>query len=602
MAGPYLKSGESIILTTDRVLIDDSEYDVILTSQRLALVDSGHTSDQPQVVLFATILSVKGGTTPAREPFITLTVIDPIGLEDSKTLDLIFSQQPYEDRSPECDTWVKKLIEHIVSAKQEPAPAERQQAPVKSPGMSPTVRRWSAPEAPQPHTKVNQETKRPSEELLSAMQSTSWETPDTGGKAQTAETRQSTTSPVPEPVQQVPAADEDIPPAMVSKPVDLIQETRPEQPVEHEEVRSPPVFPELEGPAAVVQDAGKPKKRRRSKKGAAPARRSAVGGSESTGADPESATPKSSKKGGKDHAAPAPEETVAALLPDTGAAEPKKDAEIPVTIMVPEPPVHPDYAQEQGPREISLPKENAGMMPRGPTDEVPEGMLPELSAPGSDLPDTPAPPRDESNVRAGLPDTVVFPVIPDSSSGPAPETPVHPLQAGKDAARTPPLDPRKKPVWMYAIIFMILVVLGGTAIILLHPGGNSQQPDLPVTISPTLTPLPTTSVPEMVIPAEGVWVKVTYNGTFVGTYGNPGELKEVRGTGEQLYPIKNSNDLVQTSFRKLDYSGDSLTVEVYNNGTMVTQVTKRTPSGTIAILVDPKTGKAPYVPVTTIST
>ena len=59
-----LKSGESIILTTDRVLIDDDEYDLILTSQRLALVDSDHTSDQPQVVPFATILSVKGGTTP----------------------------------------------------------------------------------------------------------------------------------------------------------------------------------------------------------------------------------------------------------------------------------------------------------------------------------------------------------------------------------------------------------------------------------------------------------------------------------------------------------------------------------------------------------
>ena len=96
MAGPYLKSGESIILTTDRVLIDDIEYDMILTSQRLALVDSDHTSDQPQVVPFATILSVKGGTTPAREPFITLKVIDPVGLEDSKTIDLIFSEQPYE--------------------------------------------------------------------------------------------------------------------------------------------------------------------------------------------------------------------------------------------------------------------------------------------------------------------------------------------------------------------------------------------------------------------------------------------------------------------------------------------------------------------------
>ena len=60
MAGPYMKSGESIILTTDRVMIDDIEYDLILTSQRLALVDSGHTSEEPQVVPFATILSVKG--------------------------------------------------------------------------------------------------------------------------------------------------------------------------------------------------------------------------------------------------------------------------------------------------------------------------------------------------------------------------------------------------------------------------------------------------------------------------------------------------------------------------------------------------------------
>jgi hypothetical protein len=102
-----------------------------------------------------------------------------------------------------------------------------------------------------------------------------------------------------------------------------------------------------------------------------------------------------------------------------------------------------------------------------------------------------------------------------------------------------------------------------------------------------------------VIPTEGVWVKVMYNGTFVGTYGNPGDLREVRGTGEQIYAIKNTNDLVQASFTKQDDYGDILTVEVYNNGTRVTQVTKRTPGGTIAILVDPKTGKAPYVPVTT---
>ena len=176
LAGPYMKSGESIVLTTDRVMIDDIEYDLILTSQRLALVDSGHTSEEPQVVPFATILSVKGGTTPAREPFITLTVIDPVGLEDSRTIDLIFSQQPYEDRAAECDRWVQKLIENIVSVRQEPAPAGKQAAPVKSRGMNPTVRRFEAPEMPRPHSEVARKSQGPSGELLSAMQKTAWDT------------------------------------------------------------------------------------------------------------------------------------------------------------------------------------------------------------------------------------------------------------------------------------------------------------------------------------------------------------------------------------------------------------------------------------------
>ena len=149
---------------------------MILTSQRLALVDSGHTSEEPQVVPFATILSVKGGTTPAREPFITLTVIDPVGLEDSRTIDLIFSQQPYEDRAAECDLWVQKLIENIVSVRQEPAPAGKQAAPAKSRGMNPTVRRFEAPEMPRPHSEVARKSQGPSGELLSAMQKTAWDT------------------------------------------------------------------------------------------------------------------------------------------------------------------------------------------------------------------------------------------------------------------------------------------------------------------------------------------------------------------------------------------------------------------------------------------
>ncbi len=152
-----------------------------------------------------------------------------------------------------------------------------------------------------------------------------------------------------------------------------------------------------------------------------------------------------------------------------------------------------------------------------------------------------------------------------------------------------------------AIALVILVIIGVTAIILLpslseNPGG----PGYPA-ITPTVAPQPVTTIPLAGTPPVGVWVKVTYNGTYYGEYGNPGSLIEARGTGVQFYAIKNSNGLVQATFRKLDYSGDTLTVEVYNNGTMVTHINKSTPGGTIALLVDPVTGKAPYVPVTNAS-
>ncbi len=257
MAGPYLKSGESIILTTDRVLIDDVEYDLILTSQRLALVDSDHTSDQPQVVPFATILSVKGGTTPAREPFITLTIIDPVGIEDSKTIDLIFSQQPYEDRAAECDLWVQKLIENIVSVRQEPAAAAPPQVPSKPRGMDPTIRRFGAPEVPLPHSQVVQKSSRPSGDLLSAIQGTNWDIPD-----ETVET------PVPEgqkypeddvfpvtddePGPEIPGSEgaEPAPSPVTEEPVDLAKA----DPSQNNADSDRPVIPAEESPAVPVDD------------------------------------------------------------------------------------------------------------------------------------------------------------------------------------------------------------------------------------------------------------------------------------------------------------------------------------------------------------
>ncbi len=215
--------------------------------------------------------------------------------------------------------------------------------------------------------------------------------------------------------------------------------------------------------------------------------------------------------------------------------------------------------------------------------------------------------RPEAGEPTGIPDSVVFPVLsgtaPDAVPASVPSS--TPPAGARPAAGQPPVpQPKKKRTGMVvAIALVLLVIIGVTAIILLPSlSENAGGPGSPA-ITPNVTPQPvTTAVPTVTIPPPlGVWVKVADNGTYYGKYGNPGSLIEARGTGVQFYAIKNSNGLVQVTFQKLDYSGDTLTVEVYNNGTMVTHISKNTPGGTIALLVDPVTGKAPYVPVTTAS-
>ena len=527
MAGPYLKSGESIILTTDRVLIDDLRYDLILTSQRLALVDSDHAGDNPQVIPFATILSVKGGTTPAREPEITLSLIDPIGLEDSRTLELVFTQEPYEDRGQECENWVKKLIEHIVSVRQEPDRAGPRQAPVQPRGINPTVRRWSAPEAPHPHTEVRDGSRRPSEDLLSAIQDVAPGTPEPAYDEEVAEG------------QEVPETTE----------TPLPEETEVALPAE-EAVIAPKPAPTEPLP-------------------------------EETGGEPEetseeSVLPEENAGTGSGESVPDGVPAASASLQEPGPAEPEA-APVPENTGVPvleeQPVAVPDLPQEQ----------NAG------SPEV--AVLAEPDVPEEEIPSVP------EGVQAGLPDEVVFPVLHAEPADPAPVTP-------PESPKEPdaPAGERKKiPVLTLAIAIVVLIVIGGTAILLLNMGGTGGSADLTPTVTPTVTALPETTPSTVVIPAEGIWVKVSYNGTFVGSYGNPGGMTMVRGTGDQLYPVKYSNQLVQVSFQKQDNTGNALTVEIYNNATLITQDTKRAPRATVSILADPQTGKAPYVPVTTVT-
>ncbi|HNX16919.1 MAG TPA: hypothetical protein PKM50_01165 [Methanoregula sp.] len=600
MTGPYLKSGESIILTTDRVFIEDIEYDMILTSQRLALVDSGHTSDQPQVIPFATILSVKGGTTPAREPFITLTVIDPIGLEDNQTLDLVFSLQPYEDRSAERDLWVQKLIEHIVSVRQEPPLARKQQVPEKSQGMNPSVRRWVAPDMPQPHSQVTEKAPRPSEELLSAIQKTTIITTDDSGKEPAPD---ETEYPEHKASPEIPEYSETEAAPFASEEIVSGDSTRQEEPVEQTITETARADEEIQNTPVQVLESEPAK----------------------TGTQPVDETELPSHPGETEKSAPEKEEGFQKLIPTTESVETEETSQSGNAAGISDaekreqnPVLNPEIILKQ-PVTPPAPEIPAVTMDKGHT-ELPEGTapaqpvenktekldftaktpVPAESAPA--IPDEHGLSHPEPTIQTGLPDTVVFPVISTSTIPGKPEKPVKTMTSDTPApepqGNAPAPQPGKIPTWaLVTSIITTLVIIAGVVVIFWHPAGYTGGPAPEITPVQTSQPVSTTA--PVVVQSTGVWVKVVYNGTFVGTYGNPGTLKQVRGKEEQVYTIKDPHDLVQASFTKQDDSGNVLTVEVYNNGNMIKQVTKSAPRATISILVDPYTGDAPYIPVTT---
>jgi hypothetical protein len=168
----------------------------------------------------------------------------------------------------------------------------------------------------------------------------------------------------------------------------------------------------------------------------------------------------------------------------------------------------------------------------------------------------------------------------------------------------PPPPPRPAPrsvrhtVIAASVIIVVILALACGTYLLLHPvPQKNAEPPAPVvtfiptieTIVPTPSAKPTETGAGVVIPKDGVWVRVTYNGTFVGWVGNPGFLQNVRGSNDQFYKILKSTSLVQVSFQKQDYSGEVLAVEVYRNGELIERRTVRAPMGEIAFILNPKT-------------
>ena len=205
---------------------------------------------------------------------------------------------------------------------------------------------------------------------------------------------------------------------------------------------------------------------------------------------------------------------------------------------------------------------------------------------------------------------------PPASSGPRSKTSL--------SSRNPPSPaaPGKKILIATTAIIVVILLIAGAAFI--YPAFMSPKTSVPlpavtpapttiativpvttavITAEPTLVPavtpiqtpgsLPaavTTSKPQTDIPSNGVWVRIGYDGEYIGTIGAGGRLREVAGTGGHFYQIwAASNDIVEISIQKLDTIGLPMTVELFNNGKIIRNQTIMTPKGTLTMTVDLKT-------------
>ena len=215
---------------------------------------------------------------------------------------------------------------------------------------------------------------------------------------------------------------------------------------------------------------------------------------------------------------------------------------------------------------------------------------------------------------------VIWPVLSNAGSPvapakePAPAEPESPLPLPNPAPEVNKPNYRAIGILVVAIIAIIIGIVllanftsgpsGGpegnattpaiTTLATPLPTSKPQTPGTPL-VTTLVTPAPT----QLMIPPNGVWVRVAYPGTFTGSIGTPGDIREVTNSGDLFYQISTTNGTVAVSLQKMDGSSDKLLIEVYKNGAMVKQDSSVAPKGIVEIQFDLKTIPAGGVNSTT---
>jgi hypothetical protein len=114
----------------------------------------------------------------------------------------------------------------------------------------------------------------------------------------------------------------------------------------------------------------------------------------------------------------------------------------------------------------------------------------------------------------------------------------------------------------------------------------SANPEVTLTPTPVPTPAVTSegtpvalSKPQFTIPSSGVWLRIQYPGTFIGSLGSRGSMREVNSSGDRFYQIPATEGIIEAQITKADGSGDLLMLELYKDGNLVRRMNSTTPHG-----------------------
>jgi hypothetical protein len=524
---PELDRDESIILETRNVKYKSISFDAILTNKRIILSDSKKNVIPSQHIALSTIRNVESGENAIRDHFLILAITTDAGERQQAVL--TFVRSAGGERKRECKEWEKKLKNLITASSPEtPAPA----APVAE-----DVLRAAKREVVQESTQTAAATTRPAKKKIEIVRPLG------------TIIEKSPVAPVPVETSSLPTG------TFCSRcgsrvpfkspfcnhcgtPIINVPAQAQQPPVSGEQVPVPPLPPQPSIPKAPITPPEVPRVQ-------VPAPK-ALG---STGETPGSPI----------------DQIIHSIEPLIEDSVPRSQ----------QAPLFKKQAPEPAPKPV--------------VTEVAAESLPQVV--------WPVLPNSESPVVPSVPPASEEPVFPPPPPPPPPAPVAPPV----------PVLPGKKPNYLGIgiLILAILPIIAGLVIVANIMTEPTGVPVVTPTVTATVTKIPTT-VPQVtrtpgstatpaltptqvMVPPNGVWVRASYPGTYIGLIGTAGNQAEVTGTWDKFYPISTTDGIVAAALQKKDGSGDKIVLEIYKNGVMVKRESTTTPKGIVEIQLDLKT-------------